>query len=298
MTDTTLLPPDADTEPEAITARSGSNLIAGFVCLDVERRRAMTSIYAFCRVVDDAVDDAPDAVVGRQRLEFWRGELAAAAAGDGRPRSPVGTALQAAMVRFSVPQQPLLDLIDGCAMDLEPNGIADADELHLYCYRVAAAVGLACLHVFGATSDGAQRFANALGQALQHTNILRDLRSDAELGRVYVPRSWLAELELDRDWLLGSGPQHVYRAGGPVARVCDRLVSIASDQFDRASKELRALPRRERRALIAARIMGAVYGDLLRRLRRRGGNLVLPRARVPRPRKLWLALQVFLGLHA
>lgn len=294
MTPTTL-PPDAGAEPAAITARSGSNLVAGFACLDAERREAMVAIYAFCRVVDDAVDDAPDVDTARERLAFWRAELEATDGGS--PRSPVGRALQRAMARFSVPKAPLLELVDGCAMDLEP-GIEDVNELHLYCHRVASAVGLACLHVFGATSDGAQRFAKALGQALQHTNILRDLRSDAELGRCYVPRSWLTELSIDAAWLHGSGPAEAYRAGGPIATVCERLASIARAQFENARKELRALPRRERRALVTARVMGAVYGDLLRRLQRRRGALLLPRARVPKARKLWLALQVWAGVRA
>lgn len=295
MTSTHALPPDADVEPAVITSRSGSNLIAGFACLDAERRDAMVAIYAFCRVVDDAVDDAPDADVGRKRLAFWRDELAATE--GGAPRSPVGRALQQARQRFDVPQEPLQELVEGCAMDLEP-GIEDADELHLYCHRVASAVGLACLHVFGATSDGAQRFAKALGQALQHTNILRDLRSDADIGRTYVPRSWLNELSIDPQWLRGDGPADAYRKGGPIATVCERLASIARKQFVNARNELRALSRRERRALVTARIMGAVYGDLLRRLQARRGNILKPRARVPRLRKLWLALLVWSGVRA
>jgi phytoene/squalene synthetase len=288
-------PASAALRPETIVAHSGSNFLTGFVCLDPARRAGMTAIYAFCRVADDAVDEAPDALTGERHLAFWRGELAAAAAGAAT--TPVGAAVQAAMQRFGVPAGPLGDLLDGVATDLSPRPFADDAELHRYCYRVAAAVGLACLPVLGATSDGAREFADALGHALQRTNILRDLRGDAEQGRCYVPAPWLAAAGVRLDWLAGRGPDSAYEAGGPVAGVCERLAVAASEQFARARAALRALPRRERRALVPARIMGAVYGELLVKLRARGGELRGGRVRVPRARKLWLALQVLGGVR-
>lgn len=289
-------PPDADLDPQAITSRSGSNFLAGFVALDAERREAMTVVYAFCRVVDDAVDDAPDVDTGRAWLTFWGDQLEAAA--ERRANVPVGEALQASMQRFGIPVQALRELVAGCAMDLEPDGPKDEQELELYCYRVAAAVGLACLPVLGADSEGGRRYAVELGHALQLTNVLRDLRSDAEVGRVYVPRTWLDEFGIDREVLLGNADAAHYAPGGGVARLCERLARRAHQRFDAARQELRRLPRAERRGLVAARIMGAVYGDLLRRLDRRAGDIVVPRVRVPKWRKLWLALAVWAGLRA
>lgn len=291
-----LTPPDAHLDPQAITAQSGSNFLAGFVCLDARRREGMTVVYAFCRVVDDAVDDAPDRETGRGRLEFWRQELLRC--DDGQPQTPVGLALQAAVQRFSIPIGALEDLIVGCATDLDPGGIADAAQLELYCYRVASAVGIACLPVLGATSAGAEKFAYALGQALQFTNVLRDLRGDAEIGRCYAPHSWLREFGIEARDLLGTGDPKHYAEGGGVTQLCQRLAGIAREQFAVARAELRRLPRRERRALVAARIMGAIYGGVLDKLELRGGAIAEPRARLPRAKKIGLALSVWLGMRA
>ena len=291
-----LRPPAASDSPGAITSRSGSNFLAGFVCLDPARREAMTTIYAFCRVVDDAVDDAPDEATGRAWLAFWSRELEAAAAG--RAQAPVGVALQASMARFGVPAEPLRELIAGCASDLDAAPPADVAELEQYCYRVAACVGLTCLPILGADSDGGRRYAVELGHALQLTNVLRDLRGDAEIGRCYVPATWLAELRLGSAELRGEGAPEVYAVGGGARTLCSRLASRARERFAAAYRELRALPRAERRGLVAARIMGAGYADLLGRLELRCGQLAAPRARVPKLRKVWLALAVWAGAKA
>ncbi len=283
----------AGMRPEEIAARSGSNFLAGFVCLGAERRRGMTAIYAFCRVVDDAVDDAPDAATGRVHLRFWRDELAAAAAGTAR--TPVGVELQETMRRFAVPREPLDALLDGVAMDLEQCGIADDAELHLYCARVASAVGRACLPVLGAHGPDAIAFADHLGQALQLTNILRDLRSDAEAGRVYVPRTWLTELGVSLD-TLRMPPCDGVPPG--IVVLCRRLGDRARSEFADARGHLAALPRSARRGLVPARIMGAVYRELLARLERRGPDLASPRVRVPKAKKLLLALTVWLGARS
>ncbi|HEX6812221.1 MAG TPA: squalene/phytoene synthase family protein [Planctomycetota bacterium] len=289
-------PVTAAMQPEEITARSGSNFTTAFRCLDRARREGMTAIYAFCRVADDAVDEANDPATGRAHLQFWRNELAAAAKGNGA--TPVGLALQTAMLRFGVEPRPLHDVLDGVEMDLAPHAFADEEELQRYCYRVASAVGLACLPVLGAVGAEAVRFADALGKALQLTNILRDLRADFELGRCYVPRTWLAESGVDRAWLGGTGPPAVYAPGGPVASLCARLAQQAAGEFAAARAALQALPRRQRRALVPARIMGAIYGELLARLVRRGGDLRGAQVRVPRRQKAWLALLVLAGVKA
>ncbi|MCA8976577.1 MAG: squalene/phytoene synthase family protein [Planctomycetes bacterium] len=288
-------PPASGLSPDDILARSGSNFRIGFVCLDAERKAGMTAIYAFCRVADDAADDAPSADIGAEHLAFWRRELEAAE--NGAARTPVGRALGAAMVRFRMPVLPLVQLLDGCAMDLQPGAFADEDDLRLYCDRVASAVGRACLPVLGASGNDAVRFADALGQALQFTNILRDLRVDAAVGRVYAPRSWLADHGVEPGWLGGDGPAEVYAADGPMQRLCARFIATAENDFAAARAALRALPRRMRRALVPARIMGAVYRDLLRRLAVRGGDIRGERVRVPNARKLWLAASVLAGVR-
>ncbi len=289
-------PPGALLSPDEITRRSGSNFLAGFACLDRERRAGMTAIYAFCRVADDAVDDAADAATGAEQLAFWRAELAAAAVGAAT--TPVGRALQGAIRRFGVSVVHLGELLDGVAVDLEPHAFADDEELHRYCHRVAAAVGLACLPVLGADSARGREFADALGHALQRTNILRDLRSDALGGRCYVPATWLAAAGVERAWLDGSGPATAYAPDGAVARLCTRLAEASEQYFQRATAALRALPRAERRALVPARIMGAVYRELLARLRVCAGDLGGPRVRVGRWRKAWLGVQVLTGVRA
>ena len=289
-------PPDIDLDPAGITARSGSNFLAGFVCLDARRREAMTAIYAFCRVVDDAVDDSPDRDTAATRLAYWSGELEAAALGVAE--APVGVAVQKAMATFGVRVEPLRELVAGCAMDLDLDCPADEAGLELYCYRVASCVGLTCLPILGADSEGGRRYAVALGQALQLTNVLRDLRGDAEIGRCYVPATWLQDFDLDRESLLGTGDPAMYALGGGVAGLCERFARRARDRFAEARGELLSLPRAERRGLVAARIMGAVYSDLLDRLEERGGNISAPRARVPKWQKLWAALAVWAGVRA
>jgi phytoene synthase len=289
-------PPSARLSPAEITARSGSSFLAGFVCLDAQRAAGMTAIYAFCRVADDAVDEAPDAATGERHLAFWRAELAAAAANTAT--TPVGRAVQHAMQRWGLAAAPLGELLDGVATDLAPRPFADEQELHRYCHRVASAVGLACLPVLGADSAGGRTFATELGHALQRTNILRDLRGDAVAGRCYVPAPWLAADGVEQAWLRGDGPDAAYAPGGPVARLCARLASAARAHFAAAAAALRGLPRAQRRALVPARIMGAIYADLLARLERRGGELRGERARIGRSRKAWLAMLVLAGLRA
>lgn len=294
MSHAATVPPAASVRPAEIAARSGSNFLAGFVCLDARRRAGMTAIYAFCRVADDAVDETRDVATGRAHLQFWRDELAAA--NDGAPRTPVGEGLAAAMREFGLSRAPLDELLDGMAMDLEFGGIADDAELALYCSRVASAVGRACLPVLGATSPSAIAFANHLGLALQLTNIRRDLRADAEIGRVYVPRTWTTEFGVRDADLLAAADSATNGSARGIAAICERLVARAESEFAAARRHLLALPRRERRALVPARIMGAVYHELLVRLRRRGGDIGGERVRVPRATKMWLALRVWLGV--
>lgn len=282
--------------PEDVVARSGSNFRAGFVCMSAERRAAMMAIYAFCRVADDAVDDAGSRAEGADNLAFWRNELECVERGE--PATAIGRGLHEAFETFGGRAEPLHELLEGMAMDLDPVDFPDLPALEVYCHRVASAVGLACLPVFGVRGEEAEAFAESLGQALQMTNIRRDLRSDADAGRVYVPCDWLRDCEVEKEWLGGNGPEEVYRADGPVAQLCERFHEVATKRFGEAARSLRRMSWRERRRLVPARIMGAVYHDLLRRLRRRGGDLGAQSERVPGCAKLWLASSVMLGVRA
>lgn len=289
-------PPAAALPPELIAARSGSNFLVGIRSLPPASRAAMTGVYSFCRVVDDAVDDTKDLEEGRAWLQFWRAELDAAVAGQ--PQTPVGQAVQRALRQFGVDARHLYEVIEGMAMDLQPQAFDGLPALEVYCHRVASAVGLACLPIMGAHSAASVRFADRLGQALQLTNILRDLRSDAQEGRVYVPRRWLVDCRVDPAWLAGGGPAEAYRPGGPVARLCARLAAVARARFQEARAALQAMPAQEQKRVLPARIMGAVYGELLLRLVHRGGELRGPRVRVPKAKKLWLVAKLKLGLQA
>ncbi len=273
-----------------IAVRSQSNFLVSFLFLSAERRRGLAAVYAFCRVADDAVDEAVDAAVAEQGVAFWRRELEAAA--DGTPVTAVGRELQAAMRAFGVPAAPLHALLDGVQRDVRPAGCADLAELEDYCRKVASAVGLACLPVFGVAGATAERYADRLGLALQLTNVLRDLRPDAEQGRVYVPRDWLQACGVAPEWLRRTPPT----ARPALAALTRRLHDEAERRFDEATAALRELPRRDRRRLLPARVMGAVYRAILRRLRARGGDLDAPRVRLSKATKLWLACRTALGL--
>ena len=286
------IPATVATSPEEIARRSGSSFLVSFSALTGGRRAALTAVYAYCRVVDDAVDDCDSVEQGRAELGFWREDLARAQVGEAR--SAVCRALTAAMRDHGVERGHLDNVAEGCARDLDPCAIATQDDLESYCYLVASSVGLACLPLFGAQGPAAERFADHLGHALQLTNILRDQRHDAEIGRVYVPGDWLSELGVDPAWLTGRGPDAAYAPGGPMAALAARLVARARARFAAAETELDSDPVGELRArLVPARIMGAVYRDLLDRLERAGGNICRSRRiRVPRWRKLLIARRI------
>lgn len=275
--------------PDRIARRSGSSFLVSFGLLEPERREALTAVYAFCRVVDDAVDDAPDVDAGREALAYWTAELDRA--DGGAPESPVGRALQDSMKRYGVERRHLESLIEGVTRDLGAARYATLEELESYCFCVASSVGLACLPVFGARGEVAERYAIDLGQALQHTNILRDLRPDALEGRVYVPGDLLEEHAAEPSWLEGAGPAEAYSQGGAIDRVVRAMAARARDHFERADRA--ELDVAQRRALVPAAVMGEVYRDLLTRLERHGGQVCRRRkVRVPSWRKLLIALAV------
>ncbi len=187
-----------------LTARSRSNFYYTFLFLPRRRRDALYAFYAFCRLVDDAADDAASPDEARARLADWRRELAAAY-GEGAPSHAMAAQLAGAVKEFPIRREDLALIIEGCEWDATRTRYETWDELREYCYRVASAVGLACIEIFGYRDPRARDYAVDLGIALQLTNILRDLDEDARRGRLYLPREDLRAFGVDEAELMGGG---------------------------------------------------------------------------------------------
>jgi phytoene synthase len=266
-----------------LTRKSGSNFYYSFLFLPREKREAIYALYAFCRSADDAVD-APGGAPGEQRrvLADWRAELSRVYAGT--PVQPIGVELARAVRAFPIQRQHLEAILDGVEMDLDKRRYATFEELHEYCFRVAAAVGLACIEVFGYSDRRTREYAVNLGVALQLTNILRDLRTDAERGRIYLPQDELRRFGYPEDDLLRGRYSQAYL----------ELMRFQADRTHAYYRAARAaLPRVDRRRLVAAEIMGVIYHALLRSIEARKFRVFEQRVRVPTSRKVALALATF-----
>lgn len=271
-------------------ARRDTSFYYSFVVLPPAERRAIVAVWDFCRAVDDAVDEkagATDRAAARSaaaaELEKWRRELAAAF--DGGPaETAVARALVPHISAFNLPRRAFEEVIDGVEMDLDERRYSTFADLHQYCLRVASAVGLICIEIFGYQDERCREYALNLGVALQLTNILRDLGKDLGMGRCYLPQEDLARCGVTEDAL---------RAGGvsePVRALLTLQAERARDYYRRAAL---ALPRIDARRLVAARIMGAIYFDLLRRIERSGFGVFGPTIRAPRWRKALIAATVW-----
>jgi phytoene synthase len=262
-----------------------------FLVLPPEQRRAIMAVWDFCRAVDDAVDEAPAAgegghplPAGRDAVPFWREELARAF--DGRTTSTgQGRRLQPFIREFDLPRQAFEDVIDGVAMDLDTARYETFDDLFEYCRRVASAVGMISIRIFGCRSAGACTYALNLGVALQLTNILRDVKTDLERGRVYLPLEDLRSHGCTVDDLSAGIVTE------PVRRLIEFECRRARDFYQRAKA---ALPREDRKRLKAAEIMRAVYFETLQRIERSGHDVFTARARVPRPQQALIAIRQWL----
>jgi phytoene synthase len=260
-----------------------------FLVLPSHQRRAIEAVWDFCRAVDDAVDE-PDACVAdrdraaREAVTFWRAELARCYEG-GRPHTDQGRALQPFIVRLDLPRQAFADVIDGVAMDLDVSRYQTFDDLFEYCRRVASAVGLICIKVFGCRNPSAVDYALNLGVALQLTNILRDIPDDLARGRLYLPL----------DDLAAHGCTIEDLSGGVVTEPVGRLLGfecIRAREFYR--RAVAARPDDERSRLVAAEIMRAVYFSTLRRIERRGYDVFHGRIKLRRPAQLLIAARQWL----
>lgn len=262
-----------------------TNFYYSFLVLPADKRRAIVAVWDFCRAVDDAVDEAPVSVSaadphsGRSQLARWRDELAACY-GSGAPQSPQGSNLVSFIRRFSLPRDAFETMIDGVAMDLERARYETFDDLREYCRRVASAVGLLCIEIFGYSDPRTRQYALDLGIALQLTNIVRDVGTDLVRGRIYLPLEDLARHGCSENDLR-AGVVHG-RVRNLLAFECDR----ARQYYEKAEREL---PRVDRRGMVAARIMAGIYHAILDRIERSGYEVFSGKIRVPRPQRAVIA---------
>jgi squalene synthase HpnD len=262
-------------------AASGTSFYWAMRLLPTARRDGMFAVYAFCREVDDIADDDRPAAQKLQALAEWRREIERLYAG--RPRHLVARALRDAVLRYDLRQGDFLAVIDGMEMDAAADIRApELATLDLYCARVAAAVGHLSVHVFGDASEAAHGVAEALGRALQLTNILRDVDEDAARGRLYLPRELL-----DRHGIRSSDPAAVLRHPSLPA-VCRDLAAIAEDHFRQSA---RLMARCRRRAMRPAAVMRAVYHATLAALLRSEWRNPAQRVELSKARKIWLMLR-------
>lgn len=257
-----------------------------FLVLPADQRRAIIAVWDFCRAVDDAVDesDAPGAMPAREGVAYWRAELARCFDGQ-TPVTPQGQRLQPFIAEFGLPRRGFEDVIDGVAMDLDQSRYETFEDLFEYCRRVASAVGLICIRIFRCDDPGSSDYALYLGVALQLTNIIRDVGGDLAHGRLYLPLEDLRRAGCSVDELAAG------RVTEPVRRLLAFECARAHEYYRKA---IAARPARDRRRLVAAEIMRAVYSETLRRIERRGYDVFESRTRVPKPMQAFIAIRQWL----
>ena len=268
-----------------------TNFYYSFLVLPERKREAIIAVWDFCRAVDDAVDVKGGS--GRAELARWRDELTRVFSRM-EPRTPQGRALEPFVGEFHLPRASFEALIEGVEMDLHTARYATFDELYEYCIRVASAVGLICVEIFGYEDPASRQYATDLGVALQLTNILRDVPEDLGRGRLYVPLEDLERFHCGEEDLR-SEIQH--KGGGVRSRAVKELLAF---QAERAhgyyARAARALPRGDARRLVAAEIMGAVYAAILRRIEREQYDVFSRVIRVPRPERALIAARTWLRI--
>jgi len=265
-------------------AQSGSSFYYSFLFLPRERRRAITALYAFCREVDDAVDEPADPSVAGAKLAWWRTEVARLFAGV--PQHPVARALAPAIEAFGVTQERLSEIMDGMQMDLEQSRYADFAGLKLYCHRVAGVVGALAAGIFGYRNPATLEYAEKLGLAFQLTNIIRDVGEDARNNRIYIPLDELQQFNLTAADILNA------RQTESFARLMQFQAERARRCYDEA---LAALPPEDRRAQRPGLVMAAIYRTLLDEIARDGYRVLDRRVALTPLRKLWIAWRTWIG---
>lgn len=267
-----------------------TNFYYSFLVLPAAKRSAIVAVWDFCRAVDDAVDEADPSDAPAQ-VAAWREEVATCFAG-GTPRTPQGRALQPLIARFHLPRAAFDALIEGVEMDLRTRRYETFDELYGYCVRVASAVGLMCVEIFGYEDPKARQYASDLGVALQLTNILRDVPEDLARGRVYIPQEDLRRFGVREEDLEAEARDAGSGVRSPAVRaLLAHQAGRAREYYRRAAA---ALPRTDARRLVAAEIMGAVYFEILRKIERANYDVFSGVIRIPRPRRALIAARTWL----
>jgi len=270
----------------AITRKSASNLALAFVLLPRAKRDTMSALYAFCREVDDVADDETVPTEKRRaQLSEWRDDLKRACE-NGSPKFPVNRELQPVIRQFNLQFGLFDDLLKGCEMDLVRNRYENFEQLELYCHRVASVVGLLSIEIFDYKNPATRDYAIYLGKALQLTNILRDVKSDAVRGRIYLPQDELKKFNVSEKEILDS-------------KYSDRYFALAASVADRAKGfyqlARKTLPAEDRSSMVAAELMGSIYWRLLQKLERQQFNVFGSQpVRISRPQKLLLILRSWL----
>lgn len=265
---------------QAITRNSASNLALAFIVLPKHKRLAMAALYAFCRQVDDVADEESRPVEERRNaLAEWRADIKRACDG-GSPEFAVNKELQPVIKEFRLPFALFDELVKGCEMDLDTTRYATHEQLDLYCHRVASVVGLLSIEIFGYTNPKTRDYATHLGKALQLTNILRDVKNDAERGRIYLPLEELKSGNVSEDEILRGDYSARYE------RLAQLIAARAKKFFQLA---VAALPREDQRSMVAAELMASVYWSLFQKLERARFNIFVPETiRLSKPHKLAL----------
>ncbi len=259
-------------------AASGSSFYYSFLFLPAERRRAITALYAYCREVDDAVDECTDPGVARTKLAWWHDEVERLFAG--RAQHPVTRALADIITPYGITREQLDTVIAGMAMDLEYNRYPDIATLKVYCHRVAGVVGLMSAQIFGYSDDRTLEYAAELGLAFQLTNIIRDVGEDARRNRVYLPLDELARHGLDAAQIVHGTDSPAFRA------LMAEQVARAIAAYDQAYSKL---PAQDRKSQLPGLIMASIYRTLLEEIRDDGCRVLTHRTSLTPLRKLWLA---------
>jgi len=263
-------------------AKSGSSFYYAFLFLPPPRRAAITAFYAFCREVDDVVDEMKDPGVAAAKLQWWRGEVAQAFAG--KPSHPVMQALVPIAAGFSITPAHLNAVIDGCQVDLEQTRFLDFAGLARYCHLVAGIVGEVAANIFGRTSDATIAYAHTLGRAMQLTNIIRDVGDDARRGRIYLPVDELQRFDVKAHEILKRESPWGYS---------ERFSALMKFQAGRAhatyDEALALLPAADRDAQKPGLMMANIYRTLLREIEAQGFQVLHQRTSLTPIRKLWIA---------
>ncbi len=277
--------PDQYCQEKAV--QSGSSFYYSFLYLPPEKRRAITALYAFCREVDDVVDECAEASVARMKLAWWRQEIASVfSAGHGNePSHPVAKALVAVIKTINLPAGQLNEIIDGMEMDLDYNHYTDFSTLKLYCHHVAGVVGQLSAEIFGYHDRKTLEYAHNLGLAFQLTNIIRDVGEDARRDRIYLPQDELAHFGVSREDILHSRESDNFR------RLMEFQIERAETYYVQAFAVLPAEDRKNQRPGL---IMAAIYRALLKEIKDDGCQVLQQRVSLTPIRKLWIGWKTWI----